>query len=101
MESRWKQTCPEEHRKEDLGGKLGRHRQGEGQHGQAQEQGQGRGHVPNIEWFGTKVVCEDVRTSETVQQHLWSGCRGARGDSWVTPSVGDTLWLPTKRSKES
>ena len=42
-----------------------------------------------------------VRTSGTVQQHLWSGCRGARGDSWVTPSVGDTLWLPTKRSKES
>merc|ERR1711928_136397 len=33
--------------------------------------------------------------------YLWSGCRGARGDSWVTPSVGDTLWLPTKRSKES
>ena len=59
VESGWKQTCPEEHREEDLGGELSRHRQGEGQHGQAQEQGQGRGHVPNIEWLGTKVVGED------------------------------------------
>ena len=39
-------TCPEDHGEEDLGGELGRHRQGEGEHGQAEGQGQGGRHVP-------------------------------------------------------
>ena len=34
-------------------------------------------------------------------RYLWSGFKGARGDSWVTPSVGDTQWFPMNRSRES
>ena len=50
-------------------------------------------------FFWTKVwTCE---TSVGGWRYLWSGCKGASGDSWVTPSVGETVWLPTKRSKES